>query len=164
LVSWKLALFFFLLFACSAQAQIVCLGASNMAGYGLEPSQSYPAQLQTMLKEHGSTLRVTNAGVSGDTAEGMLRRLSSAVPEGTKTVILQLGAGNDLQRGYSRAEYQSSMKKIAQELRSRGIRTIDAHPLVNAARGSGLVQADHIHLDAAGHRRVATQLLDSLRD
>jgi acyl-CoA thioesterase I len=117
-----------------------------------------------MLQARGSSLKVENAGVSGDTAEGMLRRLSSAVPEDTKIVILQLGAGNDLSRGHSRAEYETSMAKIVQQLRGRGIRVINAHPFVSAAQAAGLVQQDHIHLNADGHRRVATRLLASLLD
>jgi len=117
-----------------------------------------------MLKERGSNLQVTNAGISGDTAGGMLHRLSSAVPDKTKIVILQLGAGNDLKRGNTRAEYQANMNKIAEELRGRGIRIIDGNPMVVAAQNAGLVQPDHIHLIADGARRVAEQMLKKLQE
>jgi lysophospholipase L1-like esterase len=76
----------------SATAQVVALGASNTEGHGVSSSESYPAQLQAMLQARGSGLRVTNAGVYGDTTGGMLSRLSSAVPDGTKIVIVQFGA------------------------------------------------------------------------
>src|SRR3977135_3859185 len=80
--------------AKTAHAQIVALGASSTAGYGVGASVAYPAQLQEILRANGRPMSVSNAGVSGDTTSGMLARLSSAVPQGTRIVILQI-AGND---------------------------------------------------------------------
>src|ERR1700704_1124642 len=135
----------------SASAQVVALGASNTAGRGVSASESYPAQLQAMLQARGSSLRVTNAGVSGDTTGGMLARLSSAVPDGTKIVILQFG-GND--RGKTSLEmHQANIASIQQQLRKRGIRIVQADGLVRSAWAAGLVQPDHIHLTAEGCRR-----------
>ena len=94
------AIFLFFALMGSASAQVVALGASNTQGKGVSSSESYPAQLQAMLQARGSGLRVTNAGVSGDTTGGMLARLSSDVPEGTRIVILQFG-GNDFRRNNS---------------------------------------------------------------
>ena len=54
-------------------AQIVALGASATAGYGLAPSESFPSQLQAMLQAKGSSTRVINAGVSGETTVRSLR-------------------------------------------------------------------------------------------
>src|SRR3954454_12950084 len=78
----------------SSHAQIVALGASSTAGYGVGAAAAYPAQLQEILRAKGRPMSVTAAGVSGDTTAGMLARLSGAVPPGTKIVILQI-AGND---------------------------------------------------------------------
>lgn len=145
----------------SASAQVVALGASNTEGRGVSSSESYPAQLQAMLQARGSSLRVTNAGVSGDTTGGMLARLSSAVPDGTKIVVLQFG-GND--RGKISLEMrQANIASIQQQLRKRGIRIVQADGLVRSAWAAGLVQPDHIHLTAEGYRRVAAQLLPSIR-
>ena len=47
--------------------RIVAFGDSLSAGYGLRPSQSFPAQLQKALKARGHNVVVDNAGVSGDT-------------------------------------------------------------------------------------------------
>jgi acyl-CoA thioesterase I len=146
----------------SATAQVVALGASNTEGHGVGSSESYPAQLQAMLQAHGSRLRVTNAGISGDTTSGMLARLSSVVPEGTKIVIVQFG-GNDSRQGIPPASRQANIASIEQQLRKRGIRIVQADGLVRSAVASGLVQPDHIHLTAEGHRRVAAQLLPSIR-
>ena len=54
-----------------AGAQIVALGASSTAGYGVGASAAYPAQLEAILRARGRPMSVTNAGVSGDTTGGM---------------------------------------------------------------------------------------------
>ena len=55
----------------TASAQVVALGASNTAGKGVGMAQAFPAQLQSMLKG----MRVTNAGISGNTTQNGLDRL-----------------------------------------------------------------------------------------
>jgi acyl-CoA thioesterase-1 len=55
-----------------ANAQVVALGASNVAGRGVSSSEAFPAQLEQMLAAKGLNVHVTNAGISGDTNEGML--------------------------------------------------------------------------------------------
>jgi acyl-CoA thioesterase I len=154
----------FLFFALmgSASAQVVALGASNTQGKGVSSSESYPSQLQAMLQARGSALRVTNAGISGDTTGGMLARLSGDVPEGTKIVIVQFG-GNDFRRNTDPAMRQANIKSIQQQLRKRGIKIVQADGLVRSAQAAGLVQPDHIHLTPEGYRRVAAQLLPSIR-
>jgi acyl-CoA thioesterase-1 len=148
--------------AYSASAQVVALGASNTEGHGVGSSEAYPAQLDRMLKAKGSNTEVRNAGVFGDTTSGMLARLSSSVPEGTKIVILQFG-GNDFRQGISPAARQANIANIQQQLRARGIKTVQADGFVKAALQSGMAQSDHIHLTAAGHQRVASQLMGSIR-
>jgi acyl-CoA thioesterase-1 len=81
-----------------------------------------------MLQARGSDLRVTNAGVYGDTTGGMLARLSSAVPEVTKIVILQFG-GNEFRRNICLDLRQANIVSIQQQLRQRGIRIIQADGL-----------------------------------
>src|SRR5260370_39549094 len=91
----------------SANAQIVALGASSTAGYGVGASAAYPAQLEAMLRAKGRPMSVSNAGVSGDTTGGMLARLSSAGPPGTRIVIPQI-AGDDVMKGMSPATAPSN--------------------------------------------------------
>ncbi|MEH2479247.1 acyl-CoA thioesterase-1 [Nitrobacteraceae bacterium AZCC 2146] len=155
--------FLFFALICSASAQVVAIGGSNTQGRGVSSSESYPAQLQAMLEAKGSRMRVANAGISGDTTTGMLARLSSEVPEGTKIVILQFGT-NDFRRGnFDPAVRQANMASIEQQLRARGIKIVHSDRLVWAALAAGLKQSDGSHLTVEGHRRVASQLLPSIR-
>lgn len=148
--------------ATASNAQIVALGASNTAGYGVGSSAAYPAIVEGLLRAKGRPMSVTNAGISGDTTGGMLARLSSAVPDGTKIVILQIG-GNDRRKGISEAEAAANRAEIHKRLHARGIRTIEADGLVRSALQSGLRQPDGQHLTTEGHRRVAQQLAASIR-
>jgi acyl-CoA thioesterase I len=141
----------------SSNAQIVALGASSTAGYGVGASSAYPAQLEQILRARGRPMSVSNAGISGDTTGGMLARLSSAVPAGTKIVILQI-AGNDAGKGMSLAAAEANRAEIRKQLHARGIRTIEADGFVQAAVRSGLKQPDGRHMTAEGHRRVAQQI------
>src|ERR1700710_845985 len=81
-------------FASAEAVTVVALGASNTYGKGVARNQSYPAQLEAILRAKGSKVRIVNAGINGDTTEGMLRQLDQAVPKGTAAVLLQPG-GND---------------------------------------------------------------------
>ncbi|OQW60309.1 MAG: hypothetical protein A4S14_18885 [Proteobacteria bacterium SG_bin9] len=145
-----------------ANAQIVALGASNTAGYGVGASAAFPALIEQMLSARGKPMSVSNAGVSGDTTGGMLARLSSAAPAGTKIVLLQI-AGNDAFRGMSAATAAANRAEIRKQLHARGIRTIEVDGLVQATVRSGLRQADGIHMTAEGHRRVAAQIAAQIR-
>ena len=84
----------------SSHAQIVALGASVVEGYGVGSGEAFPQQLQAMLHAKGKQYSVSNQGVYGDTTAGVLAKLDSAVPQGTRIVILLIG-GNDVRRGAS---------------------------------------------------------------
>jgi len=144
-------------------AQIVALGASATAGYGLAPSESFPSQLQAMLQAKGSATRVINAGVSGETTSQILARANSSVPEGTKIVILSIFMLNDSNHGVSPALHQSNVAGIYQQLRARHIRVIDATGLIRSAARAGMLQRDRIHLTAEGNHQVAARLMASIR-
>jgi acyl-CoA thioesterase-1 len=144
-------------------AQIVALGASATEGYGLAPSESFPSQLQAMLQAKGSTTRVINAGVSGETTAQILARVNSSVPEGTRIVILSIFMLNDARHGVSPAAHRSNVASIQQQLRARHIRVIDASGLIISAAKAGMLQRDGIHLTAEGNQRVAAGLMASLR-
>jgi acyl-CoA thioesterase-1 len=147
-----------------ASAQIVALGASNVEGYGVNSTEAWPAQLESMLRARGSSAHITNAGVFGDTTGQVLARLSRAVPDGTKVVILGIGAFNDVRTGGTADVARANIVAIKRELAGRGIRVVDAFGTMSSVMHQpGMLQADHVHLTAEGHRRVATQLIGAFK-
>jgi acyl-CoA thioesterase-1 len=119
-------------------------------------SQAYPAQLQALLKAKGIDARVINAGIAGDTTGGMLARLNSAVPSGTRIVILQTG-GNDARRGLG-AEVAGNIAQITSKLRERGIKVILLDRL-GAYAPASTRDPDGQHYNAQGHAAIAARLL-----
>ncbi len=100
--------------------KVVVLGDSLTAGYGLSPSDAFPAKLEKTLKVRGLSIRVFNAGTSGDTAEMGLARLSRSVDERTDAVVLELGA-NDMLRGFDANVTRAALKTILEQLKARKI-------------------------------------------
>ena len=132
---------------------MVCLGASNTAGKGVSQQEAYPAQLEIMLRARHYTGRVANAGVSGDTTWGMLNRLETAVPAGTRVVILQPG-GNDARHGA--ASWRDA--NISQIVERQVAVIMLENQLIGAIRRQGY-GSDAQHLTAEGYRLLAAQLL-----
>ncbi len=75
---------------------LVVFGDSLSAGYGLAAGQSFPDDMQRTLDKEGYAWRVVNLGISGDTTEGGVSRIQSAVRLKPAVVILELEAGNDV--------------------------------------------------------------------
>jgi acyl-CoA thioesterase-1 len=142
--------------ADTAGAQIVAIGASNVAGRGVSSSDAWPAQLEGMLAAKGRHVHVTNAGISGDTNAGMLARLDSAVPQGTKVVLLDRYGGGWNARRRGMGNQSAELAAIEARLRSRGIRII---PMWWNAALRQYLQPDGIHFTVEGHRLVATDML-----
>lgn len=146
--------------AGAASLNIVALGASNTAGMGkgnhpggVSRNQAFPAQLEALLRAKGIDAHVRNAGIAGDTTGGMLRRMDSAVPNGTRIVILQTG-GNDAREGGDAA---ANTAQITSKLEARGIKVI---PLVlSTFAPSSTRDPDGEHYNAQGHAAVAAGLL-----
>ena len=154
------AFLFSALDAEAASINIVALGASGTAGRGLgrhsggvSPEEAFPAQLESMLRARGYDAHVTNAGIAGDTTDGMLARLDSSVPDGTRLVILQPGT-NDGKHSAS-AGRSVNVPQIIQRLKARGIKVI----MANMSSGSAYIGPDGQHLTAQGQSLVAAHLL-----
>ena len=97
--------------------RIVILGDSITAGYGLDPAEAYPALLQEKVTAAGLPHTVANAGVSGDTTAGGLRRVAWAMGKGADVLIIALG-GNDGLRGISPEETKRNLLAIAAKARA----------------------------------------------
>jgi acyl-CoA thioesterase-1 len=104
----------------SSVPEIVVLGDSLVAGYGLQPGEAFPERLQEALAADGIEVSVTNAGVSGDTSSAGLARLDWSVPDGTDGVIVELGA-NDALRGIPPEVTRENLDMIVTRLKERGI-------------------------------------------
>lgn len=107
----------------AASQEIVAFGDSLSAGYGVGPGESFPEQLQAALRAKGHNVRVTNAGVSGDTSSGGLARVDWSVPDGTDLAIVELGA-NDALRGVSPKIVEANLDQILARLKARKIPVI----------------------------------------
>jgi acyl-CoA thioesterase-1 len=135
-------------------ATVVAIGASNTFGKGVARGQTFPAQLEALLRARGYNVKVVNAGINGETTEEMLVRLDRTVPKGASVVILQPG-GNDRRKGIG---YQRSANISAIESRvaARGARVV----LVENNMFRGLPhQSDGIHLTPEGYRMLANSIL-----
>jgi acyl-CoA thioesterase-1 len=140
--------------AGAASVRIVALGASNTAGKGVGAGSAWPAQLEAMLRAKGVDATVANAGISGDDTGRMVARLGSAVPDGTKLVIMEKAASNDRMRN---VDTEANVRTITGQLNARGIRLI-VIPGVHGWANRQL-QSDGIHITEQGHIAVANHLL-----
>ena len=113
--------------ACAAAAGtdrvIVALGDSLTAGLGVAPDETYPALLETRLRGAGYPYRVLNAGVSGDTTAGGLRRVDWVLRDNPEVAIVALGA-NDGLRGLSVPAMRANLIAILDRLRAGGVRVL----------------------------------------
>jgi acyl-CoA thioesterase-1 len=119
--------------------RIVVLGDSLVAGFGLKPSDAFPAQLERALKAKGHTVEVINAGVSGDTTAGGLARVNWAVPERTDAVILELGA-NDALRGLDPARAKANLDKTIATIKAGGAEVLLAGMFAPRSLGKDYVR------------------------
>lgn len=146
-----------------ASAQVVALGHSAVRGNVSEP-EMWPAVLEGLLHAKGSQVHITNAGVWGETTDATLARVSSAVPQGTRTVILADSAANDIRHNMSPAQAAANIAAIKSQLKARGIRVVDAMPTIIAvAHQPGGVGPDGRHLSVEGNRKVAVILAGTVR-
>jgi len=170
-----------------AARRVVFLGDSLTAGLGLAADEAYPALIERRLRERGQGWTVVNAGVSGDTSAGGVRRLDWAMEGGAAVVVVALG-GNDGLRGLPVEELARNLEAIVSRAKAAGAAVIlagmEAPPntgpdytrrfravyaevaarqqvtllpflLDGVAGEAALNQADGIHPNPEGARRVA---------
>lgn len=99
---------------------VLFLGTSLTAGYGLPESEAFPARIQARIDAAGLDYRVVNAGVSGDTSAGGLRRLDWLLRLPVAVLVLELGA-NDMLRGQGVDALRANLEAIVDRTRA-------AHP------------------------------------
>jgi len=181
--------------ARAERPEVVFLGDSLTAGLGLPPEESFPALIQQRLDEAGLDFAVVNAGVSGDTSAGGLRRLEWALQGDPRVLIVALG-GNDGLRGLPPEDLRRNLAAIIEGGQRAGatvmLAGMEAPPnngpdytarfrrvypelaraydiplipflLEGVAGESSLNQADGIHPNPEGARRVADTVWQALQ-
>jgi acyl-CoA thioesterase-1 len=116
--------FFVLLLSAGANGAdypaVIVFGDSLSAGYGIDVDQSWPTLLQSRLTSLGYEHRVVNASISGETTEGGVTRIGSALENfNPDLVILELG-GNDGLRGFPPERMRENLRKIIESSKAAG--------------------------------------------
>ncbi len=108
---------------------IAVLGDSLTAGLGVAADEAFPALLEARLRREGYDYRVVNAGVSGDTTAGGLRRVDWVLRAKPDVVVVALGA-NDGLRGQSPAAMRDNLAAIIARLQAAGVQVLLAGMLM----------------------------------
>lgn len=102
---------------------IVAMGDSLTEGLGVDPAESYPAQLERKLRENGDNYTVFNAGVSGETSSGALSRVEWVLTLQPDIVILATG-GNDSLRGIDPALTEQNLRTLVETFQAADVTVI----------------------------------------
>lgn len=113
---------------------VVFLGDSLTAGLGLPVDQAFPAVVAEELAKRGRAIRVVNAGVSGDTTAGGLRRAEWVLSQRPDVVVLALGA-NDGLRGLPLEETEKNLRGIIAKAREAGASVLLCGMLIPTSYG-----------------------------
>lgn len=103
-----------------ARPRVVAFGDSLTAGLGLLEQEAYPALLQKKIDEAGYKFEVINAGLSGDTSAGGVRRLDWALEGDVRVLIVAFG-GNDGLRGLPVSQMKENLSEIIDKARERNV-------------------------------------------
>ena len=132
---------------------VLFLGTSLTAGHGLPESQAFPALVQQDIRAANLDYRVVNAGVSGDTSAGGLRRLGWLLRLPIDVMVLELGA-NDMLRGQSVDQLRANLEAILQQTR-------EAHPdvrfLIAGMRAAPNLGSDYVQAFDAVYPALAAK-------
>jgi acyl-CoA thioesterase I len=135
---------------------VVVLGDSLAAGYGLDPSAAFPAVLQKKIDDAGWKFHVINAGVSGDTSAGGLRRVDWLLKRRVDVLVIELG-GNDGLRGLAPAALKGNLQAIIERTRQKysAAEIVIAGMRMPANFGSYALEFEGIYSELAKEHKVA---------
>jgi acyl-CoA thioesterase-1 len=104
-----------------AEPLVLCLGDSLTEGYAVDPDNSYPAQLQRVLRTRGwPQIEIVNAGISGSTSAGGVSRLAWQMRRKPDVLVLALGA-NDGLRGTDLDTTKANLAAVIAEAKTNGV-------------------------------------------
>ena len=105
--------------AATERPTILILGTSLTAGYGIDVTQAWPAAIQRRIDSAGLSYRVVNAGVSGETSAGALRRADWILEREQPAVLVLETGGNDGLRGLDPDTLKSNILGVLAKARTR---------------------------------------------
>lgn len=126
--------------ARATERVVVALGDSLTAGLGVAADEAWPALIESRLRREGYPYRVVNAGVSGDTTAGGLRRVDWVLRSRPEVAVVALGA-NDGLRGLPVDELRANLEAIVRRLQAAGVRVLLAGMLVPPNYGRDYARA-----------------------
>jgi acyl-CoA thioesterase-1 len=97
---------------------VIFFGTSLTAGYGLDPSQAFPALIEKKARDEGIPIKVVNAGLSGETTAGAVRRIDWVLRTPADLVVIEGGA-NDALRGLPPEAAKSNLERLISAVRSK---------------------------------------------
>jgi acyl-CoA thioesterase I len=148
--------------ARSGERVVVALGDSLTAGFGVAAEEAWPALVDARLRREGYPYRVVNAGVSGDTTAGGLRRVDWVLRSRPEVAVVALGA-NDGLRGLGTEAMAANLLAIVDRLRAGGVHVLLAGMEVPPNYGAAYARAFRgVFPDVA--RRTGAALLPFLLD
>jgi len=104
--------------AATSTKTIVFLGDSLTAGFGLSPSEAFPALIAEKIRAAGLSFQVENAGLSGDTSAGALRRTDWMLQRPIDVLVIALG-GNDGLRGLPVKSLKANLQGIIDKAKAK---------------------------------------------
>lgn len=103
----------------AAPTRVLFIGTSLTAGLGLpDPEEAWPGQIGQIADSLGYRVRVQNAGLSGETSAGALRRTDWLLKDSADVVVIETGA-NDGLRGTSVTQLQENLTGIIRKVQTR---------------------------------------------
>jgi acyl-CoA thioesterase-1 len=102
----------------TAPKTVVFLGDSLTAGLGVQPTEAFPALVAEKIRAAGLPFAVENAGLSGDTSAGGLRRIDWLLQRRIDLLVLELGA-NDGLRGLDLKSMKTNLQAIIDKTKAK---------------------------------------------
>lgn len=150
--------------AIAGRPRVVFIGTSLTAGLGLDPDSAYPALVERKASAAGTPITVVNAGVSGETSAGALRRVDWVLREPADVIVVETGA-NDGLRGQSPDSLAANLTRIVERARAAQPRARVALVQMEAPRNIGAAYVRSFHaVYAEVARRTGAPLLPFLLD
>jgi acyl-CoA thioesterase I len=97
---------------------VLFFGTSLTAGYGLDPDQAFPSLIEKKARDEGLPIKAINAGLSGETSAGAVRRIDWVLRTPADLVVIEVGA-NDALRGLSPDAARANLERVVSAVKAK---------------------------------------------